>query len=86
MFAGIKFITQISKTVLLMVNGYTFHKHKPVVNGSKWRCSAHSKKCRAYVVMSEGETAILRSRLNHNHEMPPTSKSSDYGTALKLKL
>ncbi|OWR46280.1 hypothetical protein KGM_208272 [Danaus plexippus plexippus] len=68
------FINLPNGKVLLMVDGYTFHKgggHIRCFGGVKWRCSASKKRCNAYVAISDNDEVVIRYSLNHNgHERP----------------
>ncbi|CAH0723936.1 unnamed protein product, partial [Brenthis ino] len=78
--ADTKLISLTNGKILLMVNGYTFHKgggHIRCFGGVKWRCSASKKKCKAYVAMSDQDDYVIRYYLNHNdHEHDKLSSTS----------
>lgn len=68
----IKMIELVNGRRLLMVNGYSFHRHKRSSSQAfRWCCSSYKKKCPAYVIMTNDNTCITRSLLDHtNHEVP----------------
>ncbi|CAG4933975.1 unnamed protein product [Parnassius apollo] len=75
-----------SGKVLLMMQGYTFHKGggDRVAGGIRWRCSSGKKRCNAYVVLSEDDQTVLKANINHNdHERPSYVQMSD-GTYVKI--
>ncbi|CAH2040224.1 unnamed protein product, partial [Iphiclides podalirius] len=76
----------MSGKVLLMVDGYTFHKGRGdwTSGGIRWRCSSVKKKCTAYIVLSEDDKDVLKMRLNHNNHERPNYKETKDGTYVKL--
>lgn len=73
--------------VLLMVDGYTFHKgggHIRCFGGVKWRCSASKKRCNAYVAISDNDEVVIRYSLNHNGHERPVYKVDKTGAYVKI--
>ncbi|CAG9580024.1 unnamed protein product [Danaus chrysippus] len=75
------FINLPNGKVLLMVDGYTFHKgggHIRCFGGVKWRCSASKKRCNAYVAISDNDEVVIRYSLNHNAHMITTAHGKNW--------
>lgn len=68
----IKMIDLLNGQRLLLVDGYSFHKHSQGSSEAiRWRCSSYKKACPAFIVMTNGNTCIARCCLTHkNHEVP----------------
>ncbi|KAG7309825.1 hypothetical protein JYU34_004333 [Plutella xylostella] len=67
----IQFIPLTNGKTLLMYKGYTFNKNQSLAIGYRYNCAAWtSKKCRAYVNISEDKTQVINSKDFHTH--PPT--------------
>lgn len=85
--ADVKFIPLTNGKVLLMVDGYTFHKgggHIRCFGGVKWRCSSSKKKCRAYVSVSDNDDFVIKYSLNHNDHERPVYKTDRQGNYVKI--
>lgn len=78
-----QFVTLINGQVLLMVNGYIFHKTVTVKNGYKWQCSAKKKKCNAFVITSTDGKTVTYSRLRHSNHKIPNYKALEFSKLIK---
>lgn len=68
----IKMIELVNGKTLLLVDGYSFHKHKKSsLHTYRWSCSSNKKNCPAFVVLTNDSTCVIRTFLEHvNHEVP----------------